>query len=116
MSDEHPKNDPKKNQQHDQPNHGYHEKKIEQLEKMRRLSPPAPVFKPRGSPPHKQLNDADKKYNAALDRQVKYWHDQAEKTQGMEGKAREPFNKEVSRGKIKGKAQDRFNRASGIER
>lgn len=94
----------------------YHEWKIEQLEKQRRPPSPMPALKPPGSPPHKQLTKEDKKYNEALDRQIQLWHDQAEKTQGMDGQSKEAFSKEIAKGKIKGKAKDRFNRASGIER
>jgi|GEM_PF-4545899 len=105
MSDERPK----KEQNHQ-------EKKIEALEKMKRPAPPRNVFKPRGSPPHKQLTKEDKEYNAAIDRQVQFWQEQVDKTQGMEGKARDAFAQENAKGKVKGKAKDRFNRANEHER
>lgn len=132
MSDEN-KSHPSSNQSG--PTMSFHERKIEELQHLRR--PPAliPTRAPGGGPPVKQYTREDQMFNAALDRQIAFWKEQAEKTQGQDDLAKNALNRAVREGvqarkdeirglakndfalgKEKDRAKQGFNRSSGIER
>lgn len=82
------------------PKLGYHDRKIEDLEKRRRIPPPQPIppHPPGTPPPRNLLSIEDRDFNTALDKLIDYWRFQKENTKGREGQLREAYRNAKNHG------------------
>ncbi|MCC7389425.1 MAG: hypothetical protein IT431_11720 [Phycisphaerales bacterium] len=79
------------------PSKTHAERKIEELQQLRRPPTLQPTLTPKGPGVKEVVTEATRRFNEALDRQITFWQEQIERQRAIKDRARTEFNRQVER-------------------